>query len=213
MSEIVMLGVDKLWPHPENPRKDLGDLTELAASIKAKGVLQNLTVVPKAESGMFTVIIGHRRHAAAKLAGIREVPCVVADMTPEEQVETMLLENMQRSDLTPYEQAKGFQMMMDMGRTVEDIVQKSGFSESTVRHRLKLAQLDEKKFKASAERALPSRTIWSWRRWTTWPSAMNFSSTSGRRTTVPGSKGRWTTRNRPSGWLRSTRLTPSSPGR
>lgn len=152
MSEIIMIGVDKLHPHPDNPRKELGDLTELTASIKAKGVLQNLTVVPQEEGEGYTVIIGHRRHAAAMLAGLEAVPCVVTKMTPEEQVETMLLENMQRSDLTPYEQAKGFQLMLDMGRTVEQIVEKSGFSETTVRHRLKMAQLDEKKFKASSDR-------------------------------------------------------------
>lgn len=66
--QMVYLPVSKLFPHPDNPRKDNGDLTELAESIKANGVLQNLTVVPK-EDGSYTVIIGHRRLAAAKLAG------------------------------------------------------------------------------------------------------------------------------------------------
>ena len=64
---LVMLSVDKLYPHPDNPRKNLGDLTELSESIKAKGVMQNLTVVPRAErDGTYTIIIGHRRHGAAK---------------------------------------------------------------------------------------------------------------------------------------------------
>ena len=78
---LVMLPVDVLYPHPDNPRKKLGDLSELAASIKAKGVMQNLTVVPKEGTAFeYTIIIGHRRHAAAKKAGLREVPCVIVNI-------------------------------------------------------------------------------------------------------------------------------------
>lgn len=148
MAEIKYIAVAKLWPHPDNPRKDVGDVTELAESIKANGIFQNLTVVPKvgeitgAFDGCYTVIIGHRRLAAAKLAGLAEVPCVVTEMTIQEQVGTMLLENMQRSDLTVYEQAQGFQMMIDLGETVETVAQKTGFSQSTVRRRLKMAELN-----------------------------------------------------------------------
>ena len=151
MQKIVYIGVEQLHPHPDNPRKNLGDLTELAASIEAKGVLQNLTVVP-AEEGGYRVIIGHRRHAAAQLAGLTELPCVIADMTPQEQFETMMVENVQRSDLTVYEQAEGFQMMLDMGGTVEQVAKKTGFSESTVRSRIKLLGLDKKKFQKAVER-------------------------------------------------------------
>ena len=97
--QIQYIPVERLHPHPDNPRKDLGDLSELAASIKENGIFQNLTVVPDAELH-FTVIIGHRRLAASKLAGLTELPCVIVNMTPKEQVQTMLLENMQRSDLT-----------------------------------------------------------------------------------------------------------------
>ena len=141
---LVMLPVNKLFPHPDNPRKKLGYLDELADSIKAKGIMQNLTVVPKKDvRGEYTIIIGHRRHAAAKKARLYEVPCVVVDMDEQEQIATMLLENIQRSDLTAYEQAKGFQMMMDFGDSVSQIVEKTGFSESTVRRRLKMAELDE----------------------------------------------------------------------
>lgn len=142
---LVMLPVDKLYPHPDNPRKSLRDLSELAESIKAKGVMQNLTVVPReADPGTYTIIIGHRRHAAAKKAKLKELPCVIVEMDDQEQMATMLLENIQRSDLTAYEQAKGFQMMMDLGDSVSGIVKKTGFSESTVRRRLKMAELDEK---------------------------------------------------------------------
>ena len=67
MQKIEYIHISRLHPHPDNPRKELGDLTELAASIEAKGVLQNLTVVPDNDGG-YRIIIGHRRHAAAKLA-------------------------------------------------------------------------------------------------------------------------------------------------
>lgn len=152
---MMPLPVDKLIPHPDNPRKDLGDLTELADSIKANGIFQNLTVVPVDETyETFTIVIGHRRLAAAKLAGLKEVPCVIASMDAKEQVRTMLLENMQRSDLTVYEQAQGFQMMLDMGDSVEDIAAKSGFSKTTVRRRVKMLELDQGTLKEVSERQL-----------------------------------------------------------
>ena len=140
--KIQSIPLDWLEAHPDNPRKDLGDLTELAESIRANGILQNLTVVSSPKDGMFRVVIGHRRMAAAKLAGLKEVPCTLAVMDEKEQVATMLAENMQRSDLTPYEQAWGFRQMSMLGCSVEEISEKSGFSESTVRRRLKMAELD-----------------------------------------------------------------------
>ena len=138
---LVYIPLDSIYPHPDNPRKELGDLTELADSIKSKGIMQNLTVVSRAEGG-YTVIIGHRRSAAAKLAGLDTVPCIIVEMSEREQLATMLLENMQRVDLTAYEQAQGFQMMIDFGDTVEGIAEKTGFSKKTVRGRLKMAELD-----------------------------------------------------------------------
>lgn len=161
--KLVFLPVDWLYPHPDNPRKDIGDLTELAESIKANGVLQNLTVVPNMVVGEITgqtwqrgyrVIIGHRRLAAAKLAGVKELPCIIAQMSERDQLHTMLTENMQRTDLTVYEQAMGFQMMLDLGDTVEDIAEKSGFSKTTVRRRLKIAELDRKTLKQVSEKQL-----------------------------------------------------------
>ena len=143
---IVYLKLNDIVPHPQNPRKELGDLTELADSIREVGIMQNLTVVPTDEEwDSFRIIIGHRRAAAAKLAGLTEVPCVVVEnMSEQEQVATMLLENMQRSDLTTLEQAEGFQLMLDMGDSVAQISRKTGFGETTIRHRVKLLELDRK---------------------------------------------------------------------
>ena len=176
---IQNIEIEKIYPHPDNPRKDLGDLTELAESIKTRGILQNLTIVPgckmsdekwrklaaeykenpneelraqmnnRIDLDGYTVIIGHRRLAAAKLAGLKELPCAISEMDYRNQVATMLLENMQRSDLTPIEQAQGFQMMIDLGETVSNISEKTGFSDTTIRKRLNLVKLDQKKLQES----------------------------------------------------------------
>lgn len=147
---LTTIAIDKLHPHPDNPRKVLGDIDELAESIKASGILQNLTVVPMNDDWTeFTVIIGHRRLAAAKQAGLTELPCAVVEMSEKEQLSTMLTENMQRSDLTVYEEAKGCQLLLDLGDTVAEVAEKTGFSESKIRRRVKLCELDEEAFKES----------------------------------------------------------------
>lgn len=147
---IEYIDIDKIHPHPDNPRKNLGELDELAESIKESGILQNLTLIPysqlngnKEKKDEYITIIGHRRLAAAKQAGLKEVPCIIRDMDEQTQVATMLLENMQRSDLSAFEQAQGFQMMMDFGETVASISDKTGFSETTIRTRTKLLELDQ----------------------------------------------------------------------
>ena len=106
-SGITNINAKLIHQHPDNPRKDLGDLTELSESIKKKGIMQNLTVIPghwdedktHHDEG-YTLIIGHRRFAAGKMAGVTMYPCrIVQDMSYKDQVGTMLEENMQRIDL------------------------------------------------------------------------------------------------------------------
>lgn len=156
---MVWLEVEDLEAHPNNPRKDLGDLTELTDSVRANGILQNLTVVPKVKEDCgaewtegYRVIIGHRRLAAAKRAGLEKVPCVIAQMDERQQLGIMMLENMQRSDLTNYEQAEGFQMMLNLGETVNTISEKTGLSESTIRRRVKLTEFDKDTLKKAEAR-------------------------------------------------------------
>lgn len=150
MNNITNIAIDELQHHPDNPRKDYGDLEELAESIKASGVMQNLTVVRSDDgTGLYDVIIGNRRLEAAKLAGLDELPCVVVDLSPQEQMATMLAENMQRADLTILEQAQGFQYMLDLGESTKSISEKTGFSASTVRRRVKLLELDTEKLEAA----------------------------------------------------------------
>lgn len=149
--KIKNIPLGELHPHPQNPRKDLGDISELAESIKHSGIMQNLTVVKRDEGG-YTVIIGHRRCAAAKIAGLESAPCAVCEMSEKEQVQTMMVENLHRSDLTFVEQAEGFQMMFDMGSTMDEVVKETGFSESTVRRRIKLLEFDKDKLVAAEGR-------------------------------------------------------------
>lgn len=165
-SETVLknIKVEQLYPHPDNPRKEIGDLSEMVESVKKNGIMQNLTVIPltalhdepdeqpDADNisllSDFHVLIGHRRLAAAKQAGLKEVPCkIISKISKKEQVSIMLEENMQRNDLTIYEQAQGFQMMLDLGDTEEQIAEKTGFSRSTIRRRLSIAKLDAEELK------------------------------------------------------------------
>lgn len=151
MAEKIIAYIEAchIRPHPENPRKDLGDLAELTESIKKNGILQNLTVIPiDGESGEYMTVIGHRRYAAGIRAGVTEFPCQIAEnLSRREQMSIMLEENMQRNDLTIWEQANGFQMMLDLGETEDSISEKTGFSKTTVRHRLNIAKLDQKVLK------------------------------------------------------------------
>ncbi len=160
MNEIVMIPIKQLEHHPENPRKDLGDLTELAASIKANGIMQNLTVVKHDPMRVtYYVVIGNRRMEAARMAGLEELPCVISEMDHKTQIATMLEENMQRADLTVFEQAQGFQMMMDLGYSAKDISEKTGFGETTVRRRIKMAEMDPKLLKKACEAQDADRQI------------------------------------------------------
>lgn len=141
---IVYLQRSQLEPHPDNPRKDLGDLEELRESIRQNGIMQNLTVIPTDDSlEHFRILIGHRRFAASE-GILNELPCVIVeDLTDREQVGIMLCENLQRNDLTFYEQGQGFQMMLDLGDTIDEISEKTGFSKNTVKHRVEIAKLSK----------------------------------------------------------------------
>ncbi len=168
---IVYLDVKDILPHPKNPRDaGLGGaaaLGELADSIRENGIMQNLTVVPVGELpgdrigelkitaediDRYMVVIGHRRLAAAKLAGLTQVPCVIVSMSYEDQLATMMTENLQRADLTPIEQAAGLrQLSMDLGLSAEEISRRTGISSTTVRRRLKMAEMDPDKLRAAVK--------------------------------------------------------------
>lgn len=148
--------VDLISQHPDNPRKSELDVAELAESIKAEGVQQPLTVVAHigGYDGRYTCVIGHRRLAAAKLAGLKTVPAFIRVMDRREQLRTMMTENTQRRDLTPLEQADGFkQLMMELPeQTAAAVARETGFSKRTVERRLKILELPRDVLEVADER-------------------------------------------------------------
>lgn len=144
-SSTRTLRTDQLRPHPANVRGPTGDVVELAASIRSVGVLQPLVVMAvPAKPGLFVVLAGHRRLAAARLLGLAELPCMVRVDTAsiEAQLVTMLVENLQRADLGPVEKAEAFGELRSRGMTLAATAARVGLSESTVAYYLTLLDLD-----------------------------------------------------------------------
>ena len=138
-----LIPIDKLDPNPDQPRTDPGDLTELTASIREKGVLEPLLVKPTI-MGRWMIIAGERRWRAATQAGLEEVPCIEMDVDESGVAEIALIENMQRKDLTPWEEADGLRALCErFGYTHEDVARKVGKSRSTVTEALSIASIPE----------------------------------------------------------------------
>lgn len=138
-NQIKLINTSLIDPHPDNPRKRIGDVTDLAASIKANGLLSPLSVVPNGER--YRVIAGRRRLAACKQAGTGAVPCFVLDLTPLQQLEAMVTENCQREQLTVLEEADAIQGMLDLGATTASVAHQLGRSADYVRDRAKAASI------------------------------------------------------------------------
>lgn len=140
-----LIALERIEPNPEQPRVEIGDLTELTASIREKGVLEPLLVRPsRTASGRWMIIAGERRWRAARAAGLREVPCIEMDVDDRAVAEIALIENMQRKDLTPWEEADGLLALTEkFGYTHEDIARKVGKSRSTVTEALSIAAIPE----------------------------------------------------------------------
>jgi ParB family chromosome partitioning protein len=139
-----MIGIEKLDPNPEQPRVEIGDLTELTASIREKGVLEPLLVKPSEVGGRWMIIAGERRWRAAREAGVREVPCIEMDVDDRAVAEIALIENLQRKDLTPWEEADGLAALCErFGYTHAEVAKKVGKSRSTVTEVMSIASLPE----------------------------------------------------------------------
>lgn len=138
-NQIKLINTSLIDPHPDNPRKNIGDVTDLAASIKTNGLLTPLSVVPNGER--YRVIAGHRRLAACKQAGIVAVPCFVLQLGPLQQLEAMVTENCQREQLTVLEEADAIQGMLDLGATTASVAHRLGRSGDYVRDRVKAASI------------------------------------------------------------------------
>ena len=140
-----LIALELLDPNPEQPRVEIGDLSELTASIKEKGVLEPLLVKPTRTTGRWMIIAGERRWRASKAAGLREVPCIEMDVDEKTVAEIALIENMQRKDLTAWEEADGLMALCEkFGYTHEDVAKKVGKSRTTVTEALSIASMPEK---------------------------------------------------------------------
>ena len=139
-----MIPLDKIDPNPEQPRVDFGDLTELTASIAEKGVLEPLLVRPNRLTGRWMIIAGERRFRSAQRAGLKEVPCVEMEVDDGTIAEIALIENMQRKDLTVWEEADGLLALCDrFGYTHDDVARKVGKSRTTVTEAMAIAKIPE----------------------------------------------------------------------
>jgi ParB family chromosome partitioning protein len=140
--------ISRLRKHPGNIREDLGDLTELAASIAAQGILQPLVVRQHpTEPGAYEIIAGHRRAAAARIARLEEIPVTVRRLVPDnpaaQAIEVMLVENCMRRDLGPVEKAEAMGALRSYGLTAAQIARRTGLSGATVGYYLSLLELDD----------------------------------------------------------------------
>ena len=139
-----MIPIEDIQPYADQPRKDRGDLRGLTESIREKGVLEPLLVRKHAESGKYLIISGERRYFSARAAGLTEVPCIEKDADDAETLEIALIENIQRKDLTPFEEADGVQSLADhFGLTHEDIAHKIGKSRPSVTELLSLRMIPD----------------------------------------------------------------------
>jgi len=136
--------LDRISPNPQQPRQhiDPAALEELASSIRQHGLLQPL-VVTRAGTG-YTIVAGERRWRAARTAGLTTVPAIVKEATPEAVLELALVENLQRADLTPLEEAGAYQVFIERGLTQEQIAARVGRSRAAVANRLRLLALPAK---------------------------------------------------------------------
>ncbi|GIW29527.1 MAG: chromosome partitioning protein ParB [Meiothermus sp.] len=161
-TSLTKLPLALIKPNPGQPRRlfDPAALEELAASIKEKGLLQPLLVRPKGD--MYELVAGERRFKASQIAGLREVPVVIKDIGEREALEIALIENLQREDLNPMEEAEGYKRLVEMGMTQEEVAKAVGKARVTVTNALRLLQLtpeikkalEENKISAGHARAL-----------------------------------------------------------
>lgn len=142
-NSTVTLKISEIEPNRDQPRKDFDEsaLAELAHSISQHGVLQPLLVRPLIGGG-YQIVAGERRYRACRMAGVTEVPVVIRELSDSETMELALIENLQRENLTPIEEAKGFGVLVDeYGMSQEEVSQVVGRSRSAVANSLRLLNL------------------------------------------------------------------------
>jgi ParB family transcriptional regulator, chromosome partitioning protein len=155
-----MIPVDKIRPNPDQPRKMFGDLRELTDSIKEKGVLEPLLVRFVPADDCYHIISGERRYHASRAAGLREVPCIEKIADDAETLELALIENLQRKDLTPFEEADGLQRLAEhFDYTHDDISKKIAKARSSVTETMSLRVIPEELRKLCIESGIVSKSL------------------------------------------------------
>ena len=155
-----MITIEKVRPNPDQPRKALGDLRELTDSIRQKGVLEPLLVryVPREDA--YYIISGERRFHASRAAGLREVPCIEKIADDAETLELALIENLQRKDLTPFEEADGLHRLAEQfDYTHEDISKKIGRARSSVTETLSIRAIPDPIRKLCMDKSILSKSL------------------------------------------------------
>jgi ParB family transcriptional regulator, chromosome partitioning protein len=139
-----MIPIEQLQPNADQPRKDRGEMKGLVDSVREKGVLEPLLVRHIPDSQKYMIIAGERRYHAARSAGLREIPCIEKDADEAEILELALIENLQRKDLTPFEEADGVHALGDrLGLSHEEIARKIGKGRSSITEVLSLRSIPE----------------------------------------------------------------------
>jgi ParB/RepB/Spo0J family partition protein len=140
MTEMIPLA--KIRPAGDNLRRNLGDVAGLAASIEAVG-LQEPLIVGAAGDGTHAIIAGHRRYAALQLLGRADAECIVRDLDDATRLEVMLIENLQREDLGPLEEAEGYRRLGELGISQREIARRCGVGQANVSKKLSLLTLPD----------------------------------------------------------------------
>jgi ParB family chromosome partitioning protein len=139
-----MIAISEIEPDPKQPRESMGSLEELVSSVREKGILEPILVrrTPEAGGATYRIISGERRYRAAMEAGLVEVPAIEMEVSEQEALEIALIENLQRKDLTPFEEAEGYRSLLEVhGYTHEQIATSVGKSRPSVTESLSLLQM------------------------------------------------------------------------
>ena len=155
-----MIPVEQIRPNPDQPRKSIGDLRDLTDSVREKGVLEPLLVRFVPREDCYYIISGERRYHAARAAGLREIPCIEKSADDAETLEIGLIENLQRKDLTAFEEADGLhRLATQFEYTHEDVARKIGRARSSVTETLSLRNIPDALRKKCIDQGISSKSL------------------------------------------------------
>ena len=156
-SRVVEIELEKIVPNRFQPRKSFNeDINELAESIRVHGVLQPITVRQLGEK--YEIVMGERRYRACEKLGMRKIPCMIVEMNDREAMEVALIENLQRQDLTPIEEALSYKRILEAGYITQDqLAQRLGKNQSTIANKLRLLSLSKEVQEALLKKQISER--------------------------------------------------------